>query len=327
LEKVVITGANGFVGSHLVEYLLSKGYEVHCILRKSSSTKWIKDLPIFIHTCGLNNVELLRPILTDAHYIYHIAGVVKEKNWAGYEYGNVSITKNILEATLGSNTIKRIVVTASLACSAPAELGHPVSEDTPSNPLTYYGKSKLLQEQLTLGYADRLPVTVIRPPVVFGEREIELYEFYKAIKMHLFPSIGLDEKYLSLVYIADLVRGMHLAATSEKALGQQYFIGGDQEEYSWKEIARLTGQNLNSKYIRLKIPHFLVHIIMHISEFFSKIFGYTTMLNVQKANEMVQTSWSCSSAKANRDFGYKAEYTLEQGLRRTIGWCKKEGWL
>jgi dihydroflavonol-4-reductase len=327
LEKVVITGANGFVGSHLVEYLLAKGYDVHCILRKSSSTQWIKNLPITIHTCGLDDIELLRPILSDAHYIYHIAGVVKEKNWAGYEYGNVTITKNIIEAALGSNTIKRIIVTASLACSAPASFGHPVTEDTPSNPLTYYGKSKLMQEQLALSYADRVPITVIRPPVVYGEREIELYEFYKAIKMHIFPSIGMDEKYLSLVYILDLVRGMHLAATAEASKGQQYFIGGDQEEYSWKEIASLTGQKLNSKFIRLKIPHFFVHIIMHISESISKIFGYTTMLNVQKANEMVQTSWSCSSAKAHRDFGYKAEYTLDQGLTRTIDWCKKEAWL
>jgi dihydroflavonol-4-reductase len=323
----VITGANGFVGSHLAEYLLSKNYEVHAIVRRSSNMQWIQDLPIEIHPIGIENIETLRPVLAQADYIYHIAGVVKAKDWDGYYHGNVTTTKNILEAAIGNQKLKRIIVTASLACSAPTVPGNPVNEETPSNPLTFYGKSKLEQENLTLSYKDILPVTVLRPPVVFGERDTEVFLFFKTMKMGLFPSLGFDEKTLSLIYIKDLVRGMEMAATAEKSKGQCYFLGGEKNEYTWKEMAALTSKFLDKKYIRLRVPHFMVHIVAHISEWIAKLTGDTATINTQKANEMVQASWSCSSAKAYRDFGYKAEYSLEGAIKNTIDWCKKMKWL
>ncbi len=323
----VITGANGFVGSHLTEYLLSKNYEVHAIVRRSSNMQWIKDLPIQVHPIGIENIETLKPVLAKANYIFHIAGVVKAKDWAEYYEGNVNTTKNILEAAIGNDQLKRIVVTASLACSAPTVPGKPVNEETLSNPLTFYGKSKLEQEQLTLSYKDILPVTVLRPPVVFGERDTEVFLFFKTMKMGIFPSLGFDEKTLSLVYIKDLVRGMEMAATSENSKGQQYFIGGQKDEYTWKEMADISAKYLGKKYIRIRVPHFMVHMVAHISEWVAHITGDTATINTQKANEMVQSSWSCESKKAERDFGYKAIYPLDEAIKNTITWCKTKKWL
>lgn len=323
----VITGANGFVGSHLIEHLLSKNYEIHAIVRRSSNLQWIENLPITIHPIGIENKETLIPVLSQADYIYHIAGVVKAKDWQGYYDGNVTTTKNILEAAIGNKNLKRIIVTASLACSAPTIPGHPVDETTPSNPLTFYGRSKLEQEELTLSYKDILPVTVLRPPVVFGERDTEVFLFFKTMKMGLFPSLGFDEKTLSLIYIKDLVRGMEMAATAGKSKGEQYFLGGQKDEYTWKEMADISSKYLDKKYIRLRVPHFMVHVVAHISEWVARIVGDTATINTQKANEMVQASWSCTSKKAFKDFGYQAEYSLDEAIKRTIQWCKQMKWL
>lgn len=326
-EKVVVTGANGFVGSHLVEALIAKGYEVHCVLRKSSNMQWLRNLPITLHTCGVENVEALKPILADAIYIYHIAGVVKARSWEGYHHGNVVLTKNILEATVGNKVIKGLVITSSLACSAATIQGSPVDEKTPSNPLTYYGKSKLEQEQLSLSYADRLPITVVRPCVVYGERDTEVFLFFKAMNSRILPSIGFDEKTLSMVYIHDLISGMILAAESPNSKGKQYFLGGSEDEYSWKQIGEITGKYLNKNYLRIRVPHSLVFIVGHLAEFFAKVTGNIATINSQKANEMVQKSWSCSSNRAKADFNYTPKYSLDEGIKRSIEWYRKEKWL
>lgn len=322
----VVTGANGFVGSHLVDYLLEKNYIVHAIVRSGGNLRWLAGKNVQLWKCGLADPEALRPILQDADLIFHIAGTVKSRDAEGFRQGNVLPTQNVLEAALGAPRLKRIVVTSSLAASAPARPGSPVDERTPSAPLTAYGRSKVEQENLCKSYMDRLPITLVRPPVVFGERDTEVLLFFKTIQQGLLPLLGFNNKTLSLVYVRDLVRGLEQAARSDKARGETYFIGSERE-YSWLELGKAVGEALGKRPLALRIPHTVIHGAAAAAEFLAGLRNQAATLSREKAREMVQPAWSCSSAKAMQDFGYHEERSLKENMRQTADWYKTEKWL
>jgi len=324
-----VTGANGFVGSHLVELLLEKGLEVHCLMRKSSDDKWLKGLDITIHREGIENISFLNQVFRQysANYIFHLAGTVKAFDYAGFEAGNVKPTRCILEASLGIDSIEKIIVTSSLAATQPTTIGNPNNESSPRNPITDYGLSKKAEEDLAFSYMDRLPIVILRPPVVYGERDTDVYLFFKTVKSHLIPLIGYTPKAISLVHVKDLVHGFYLAAITEISKGQTYFIGGDRDEYNWQELGKLASQNLQVKAISLRVPHFIIFIAAYIYEFIGKLSGMAVIFNKQKAREMVCESWSCSSQKAKKDLGYIPKLTVEDGFKRTISWYRDNAWL
>lgn len=323
----VVTGANGFVGSHLVELLLEKGYRVKCIVRKTSNLRWIAELPVEFYDCGLADVAELRKVFEGSAYIFHIAGAVSVKKPEMYYTGNVDMTRNILDAAEGVKSLKKILVTTSLAASAPTVAGMPVTEDTPSAPVSVYGKSKLAQEKLTATYMDRLPIVIVRPPVVYGPREIQILLLFKTIKRGLMGLVGFREKYLSIVYVGDLVEGMLLAATSERTAGELYFLGGQQAEYTHTELNETVAEVLGVKPLRFRLPHTILFIVGGISQFFGQFGSKLPTLHIEKVKEMTRDSWSCSSEKARKDFGYQPNTTLKEGVQLAIDWHEKEGWL
>lgn len=330
MKKVAfVTGANGFVGSHLVELLLSEGMDVHCLMRKSSDDKWLRGLDITIHREGIENVDFLHRVFSEhnAHCIFHLAGTVKAFDYAGFEAGNVQPTRCILEAAMGVDSIEKIIVTSSLAASSSTRVGHPVDENSPQQPLTDYGRSKVAEEDLAISYMDRLPITIIRPPVVYGERDVEVLLFFKTIRSHILPLIGFSPKAVSLVYVGDLVRGFYQATISENTRSQTYFLGGYRDEYTWKELGSMAAQCLRVSTVSLRVPHFLVFVVAYIYGFIARLGGLAVTFNVQKAREMTSESWSCTSKKAKRDFGYQPQTDIAQGFQKTIQWYQEKGWL
>ena len=324
-----ITGANGFVGSHLVEYLLNQGHEVHCLMRKSSDDKWLKGLDIFIHRNGIEDIEFLKKVFSEhnANYIFHLAGTVKAFDYAGFEAGNVKPTKCILEASLGLDSLEKIIVTSSLAASRATTVGQPNDETCERIPLTDYGMSKVAEEDLAISYMDRLPISIIRPPVVYGERDVEVLLFFKTVKAYLIPLIGFTPKSVSLVYVGDLVKGFHQCAISEKSKNQTYFLGGNEDEYTWPRLGELSANILNVSAIKLRVPHSIIFIVAYVYGFIAKLFGQAVTFNTQKGREMISESWSCTSQKAKHDFGDNPSMTVEEGFERTINWYKTYNWL
>ncbi len=323
----VVTGANGFVGSHLVDYLIEKGDEVHCLVRKSSNLRWLEGKNVVIHDSGLFDLEGLKKVLSNIDYLYHVAGVVKAKKEEGYFRGNVETTKNLLNTVLEvAPNIKRVLVVSSLTACGPSKLDEPVTEDTPPHPITTYGRSKVAQEELVKTYMDKIPITIVRPPAIFGERDTEIYLFFKTYQKGLMSLIGFNRKELSLIYVKDLVNGMYLAVTNEIAKGEIYFISST-EFYTWLQIGEVLQKIMNKKAFTLRLPHSLVYGIAAVAQFFSMFSSKAATFNLEKARDFVQEAWTCDTAKAEKDLGYKQNYSLEEGLKRTIDWYRAEKWL
>ncbi|MBL1214173.1 MAG: NAD-dependent epimerase/dehydratase family protein [Ignavibacteriae bacterium] len=323
----VVTGGNGFVGSHLVDLLLEKGNSVKCIVRKSSNLKWLKNKPVEIFDCGLFDKEALKNVLKNADYLYHVAGVVKAKDEKGYYEGNVETTKNLLEVCAEVNTdIKRIVIVSSQTACGPSLKGVTCNEETEPHPLTNYGKSKIAQERLAAEFMDRLPITIVRPPAVFGERDTEIYLIFKTFKMRLMTLIGFNNKKLSLIHSADLVRGIYLAATSENSIGETYFISSE-EYYDWNQVGDAIAKAMGHNAVRLRLPHTVVYSVAAIAQFFAMFSSKAATFNLEKARDFVQEAWTCDVEKAKRDLGYRQEVSLEDGIKRTIDWYRENKWL
>ena len=326
-QIAVVTGSNGFVGSHLVDFLLEKNFSVRCIVRESSNLKWLEGKDIEIFKCGLFDKVGLTTALKDADYIYHVAGVVKSKTKEGYFTGNVETTRNLLDVALEQNkNLKRFVVVSSLTVTGPSLNNNPVDEETECAPLTTYGKSKYEEEKLALGYKDKLPITICRAPAVYGERDTEIFIYFQNFAKGVTTKIGFDKKILNLIHVADLVEGFYLAAMSDKAIGEVYFISSE-KFYSWDEINSVTSKVLNKKVIKILVPHSLVYTIAAIAQFFSLFSSKAATLNLEKAKDLVQHAWICDSSKAMRDFGYRQNVSLEEGVKRTCDWYKEMKWI
>jgi nucleoside-diphosphate-sugar epimerase len=323
----VVTGGTGFVGSHLVDLLLSKGYDVRCIVRKSSNQRWLKDKNVTVYDTGLFDREGLKEVLINADYLYHVAGVVRSKTKNGFFTGNVETTKNLLEVTCEVNpNIQRVVIVSSLTACGPALNGSPCTELTEPKPITTYGRSKLAEEELAKEFMSKIPITICRAPAIYGERESDIYAMFKGVQKGIMTLVGFNEKKLSLIHGRDFCNGLYLAAISEKAINQIYFISSD-KVYNWDEVTDAMEDAVGKKTLRIKIPHFLIYLIGGISHFLNYFSSKPATFNLEKAKDFVQENWTCDITKAENDFGYSQQISLEEGMKSTVSWYREQNWL
>ena len=325
--NALVTGSTGFIGSHLVELLLAKKYTIRCLLRRASDRTWLEGKPVELVFGDLFDHEALRKAVTGVDYVYHSAGVTKAKRKEDYYRGNTTGTRNILDAVCAHNPgLRRFVHISSQAAVGPSASKTPITEDAPPHPLTTYGKSKWNAELECHAAAAKIPVTICRPPAVYGPRDKDIFEFFNTMSKGLQPMVGFREKYVSLIHVADLVRGFVLAGESDRAAGQTYFIAS-KDVYGWKEVGDVTRAVMGTRALRLRIPEFGVYTIAACAELLSLFSAKPALINFEKARDMVQDYWTCDSAKAQRDFGYEQQVSLENGIRETVAWYTSHGWL
>lgn len=325
--KALVTGATGFIGSHLVDLLLETKYSVRCLVRTTSDLKWLAALPVELVYGDLFSDDALREAVSGVDIVYHSAGLTKAKTKEEYYRGNATGTRNILEAVIQHNrTLKRFVHISSQAAVGPSPSKVPIDESTPAHPLTTYGKSKWKAEEECLARLDRLPITIVRPPAVYGPRDRDIFEFFNTMNKGLQPMVGMNEKYVSLIHVRDLVRGFVMAGESAAAAGKTYFISS-KDVYGWKEIGEVTRTVLNRKAIRFRIPEFGVFAIAGVAEFLALFSAKPALINFEKARDMVQDYWTCDPSNARKDFGFVQEISLAEGIAGTVAWYKDAGWL
>lgn len=322
-----VTGGTGFIGSHLVERLLSKGYTVRCLIRNPQKLGYLKDLPIEIFEGDLFSTYALEKGIEGAQYVFHVAGVVAAKKKEEFFRYNRDGTRNVVETTARvSPKIKKFIHISSQTAVGPGEGKNPVNESTLPHPITTYGKSKLASEREVMVFKDKIPVTILRVAAVYGPRDAATFDYFKSAQRGLELLIGFHDTYVSLVQSRDIVSGIILAAESKKSDGQIYFLGSERY-YTWDEIGYVTKSVLNRNLLRIRVPKPLVFVVGAVSQLVSRFKEKPSVLNFEKAYDLTQDNWCCDITKAKTELGYAQQVPLEEGIRETIKWYIDNKWM
>lgn len=321
--KAFITGGTGFIGSHLADTLASEGHEVRCLVRKNE--KWLQGLDYTRIHGDLHDLVALGKGMEGVDVIYHLAAVVKAKKKSEFTYSNVEATENVLRLAMKAR-VPKIIILSSLAAAGPS-FNRPVNETDPLKPVSMYGESKKEMELMVNKLAgDKISVTIIRPPAVYGPREEQIYTFFKTAARGLCTIIG-DGKStrISFVHVMDVVRGMMLASEHQNPGVNTYFISSE-ETYTWHQIRDATSEALGRKLYTVHISPDMVKKIAGTIESAASFFGRYPVINREKANELV-LEWTCSVDKAREELGYRQEVSLREGIHNTISWYRKHNWI
>ncbi len=326
--NVLVTGATGFVGSHVVDALLEKGHAVRYIARSTSNLRWLEGKDVTRVDGSLFDVASLRHAVDGVDIVIHVAGLTAARNEEEFRRGNFEATRNLLDAVRSYNPgLGRFVHVSSLAVVGPsASVQQPVNETSPLRPITAYGRTKKLAEDAVREAVD-IPSTIIRPPAVYGPRDEAILTFFQTVNRGLATYIGFGDKSVSLVHVRDLARGIVMAAFHENAIGQTYFISSD-EFYTWPQIATLTGAVMGKRrLLSLRLPHAAVLGIAGVVGSLGKIMGKPPVLDFEKGRDLIQPYWICSTQKAREEIGYRQEISLHEGISETVEWYRSRRWL
>ena len=270
---------------------------------------------------------MLERAISGVDYVFHVAGAVGSRDKEGFYRQNRDATRNIVEIAAKTNPhLKKFLFVSSGAAVGPATAEKAVDESTPYHPITTYGKSKMEAELEVLKFNASLPVTIVRPTAVYGPRDPATFDYFKTIDRGLEPLVGFQNKFVSLVHSTDVVSGILLAGESEKAIGQTYFLGSERP-YTWQEIGDITKRVMNKKAIRIHLPEPLVYAVAATAGILSMFSAKPSVLNFEKGRDMVQNYWTFDISKARRELGYTSVVSLQEGIRETVDWYRKNGWM
>jgi len=322
-----ITGATGFIGSWVTQLLTEQDNRVTCLVRKTSNLRWIKDLPVELVEGTLLNPDSFKAALQTADYVLHIAGVTKALSIQDYYRGNVEATRNLLDViTVVNPKIKKFVHISSQAAAGPSPGNTALTETSLPHPISDYGKSKLESEKLVLQYKEAFPVTILRPPTVYGPRDTDVFEVFKNISRGINLKVGRTDPVVSIIHVLDLARGIILAAEHPQSAGEIYFICND-EPVAWSRVSAEIAEIMQKKPITISIPYPIAYGVSALMELQARILKKATILNRQKMQEVAAGYWVISNQKIKAGLNFASRVALSEGLAETWKWYREMGWL
>jgi 2-alkyl-3-oxoalkanoate reductase len=327
--RVLVTGGSGFLGSHVCEQLSRAGHEVVALVRRSSNQTFLSGLPnVQLAYGSVEDSRALADAVDGVDAIIHAAGLVKAMTPDDFDRVNVGGTQNLLEAAQRRTpAIQRFVFVSSLAAVGPSIDGRPIPANREPRPVTAYGRSKLQAERKVLEHRDSLPITVIRPPLIYGPRDRECFTFFQMVSRRVLPFVDGGNNTMSVVYGADAASACIRAVFADVPSGSAYFLS-DGQVYVWREmLAELECILQTRALLRFSIPKAILKGAALASEAYGRLASKPVMLTRDKVNELLQDHWVCDSSGAVRELGWKPEFRWPEGARRTAEWYRAQGWL
>ncbi len=326
--RVLVTGATGFVGSHLAAALVGRGDDVRCLARRPEQAAALSALGALVAPGSLEDPASLAAALARIDVVYHVAGLTAAATEREFLDVNAEGTRRLVTAVRAAvPSLRRFVYVSSLAAVGPAARGARLSEASPCAPVTAYGRSKLAAEQV-VRQAPALPWTIVRPPAVYGPRDRELLRMFRIVRHGFAPVFGLGRQEISVVYAPDLADGIVRAALAPAALGQTYHLAHP-AVVSQRDFARAIGRAvLGGRAPRVvPVPLVLAAPIVRAIGHAAAARGRRSVVSADKLAEFTAPSWATSADKAERDLGWRAAHDLEAGLAETAAWYRAEAWL
>jgi nucleoside-diphosphate-sugar epimerase len=318
-ERVFITGATGFVGSHLAETFVEAGYRVRCSFRATSDTRWISNLPVELVPLNLAGSEEFNGALKGVDVVVHAAGITRARQEEDYFLVNAEGTRRLAEAAVGAG-VKRFVLIGSLAARGPDDL----TKDGRDHPESAYGRSKLEAEECLRALDERIEVVALRPVAVYGPRDTDFLPLLKMARRGFLVLPG--EGLLQPVYVADVAQAA-LDAARKRPVGFGPYPVAESTSYSWQEVIVRLEQALERHIRVLSLPTAAFELAARAVERMAKARGSVPIFDERRARDLTVHTWTCDPSNTERALGWRAEVSLAEGLNLTARWCRKAGWL
>ena len=330
MDKILITGGSGFIGSFIVEEALNRNMETWVAVRSSSSRKFLQDTRIRFIELDFSSEENLRKQLSGHKfdYVVHAAGITKCLDKNDFFRMNTNGTANLVNVLSEPDRMpRRMVFLSSLSIFGAIREHQPYKDIEPTDqpkPNTAYGESKLKAERIVT--ESGIPSVILRPTGVYGPREKDYFLMAKSIKGHVDFAVGYKQQDITFVYVKDVVQAVFLALDRGKP-GSAYFLT-DGEVYQSATFSKLIHEALGRPWwIRITAPVWVLRVITFFGDAIAHITGKISALNNDKYHILKQRNWRCNIRPAINELGFAPEYNLKKGVRETIEWYKANGWL
>jgi nucleoside-diphosphate-sugar epimerase len=325
--KVLLTGASGFVGSHILDSLCARRITTILLLRPSSSRRYIAaHLPeVEVRPGSISDPQSVQSAMDGITHVVHCAGATKACRVSGFYEANQTGTRNVVSAINSQpGKVQRMVHISSLAAAGPALRETPAQEASPARPVSEYGKSKLAGE-LEVSEHCRAEYVILRPPAVYGPRDPEFLRLFKAVNRHLLPKPS-SRQPLSLVFVKDLAETAVTCLTHPAAAGKTYFVA-NREVVTAQAMAEEIAAQMNVWTLPLPLPTSLLWPVCLAQEILSRLTGKPSVLSLQKFAELRAPGWVCDPSLLGRETGCVCATTLESGIPQTLSWYRRHNWM
>lgn len=319
----LVTGASGFIGSHLVDTLVARGWRTRCLVRATSDLRWLPRDRVELATGDVADPSAnLDEAVRGASVVFHLAAITSSAREPDYERVNVDGTRRLAAAVARRSPDALMVFCSSLAAAGPSGPDRMSRETDPSRPVSAYGRSKLAAE--TALSAASIRHVVVRPPAVYGPRDVDILAAFRLARRGLALRIAPAGQRLSMVHVSDLAAGLYAAA--ERDVTGIHYVSGP-GVHTWEEIASAVAGAVGRAVRVIPVPRAVASLVAGADVVRSRITGRKPLLTPDRIREMAAAAWTCDDASARAELGYSPAITLEAGMRETAEWYRRHGWL
>lgn len=326
--RAIVTGGTGFIGSHLVEALVSRGDDVVCVRRPGGGRGWLADIPVAYADVGIHDAARLAKVLEGADVVFHLAGRNHACSPALLHSLNTGGTACVVRAAgVHGAAAPHVVFASSVAAVGPCRDGGSLSPDSIPDPISRYGRSKILAEAVLHAYADRVPTTIVRLPSVYGPRDRGIFKFLRLMHWGVALTVGSWDREVSLIHVNDLVQGLLAAPLRSAGTSGRIYYLAHPEPVTWRAFARAAGEALGREPRLVSVPERLARAVALGGEMVAARRNTSISLNRERVMEIAQQRWVCDPSRAIAELGFSPQITIARGIPETVAWYRAARWL